>query len=120
MRSIRRMTVEFTSVATLAAFTSIAVAHHGWSGYSSTPQTISGVIRQVEFANPHATIELDADGRTWLVVLAPPSRMNSRGVPQDALKVGAAATVEGYAHQSNQNELRAEWISLGDTPRQLR
>jgi Family of unknown function (DUF6152) len=65
MRSIRRMTVEFTSVATLAAFTSIAVAHHGWSGYSSTPQTISGVIRQVEFANPHATIELDADGRTW-------------------------------------------------------
>ena len=78
------------------------------------------MIRAVQFANPHASIELDAQGRTWLVVLAPPSRMNSRGVPQDALKVGAAATVEGYAHQANQNELRAEWISLGEKPRQLR
>jgi hypothetical protein len=117
--------MEFTSVAALAAFASlltpaVALAHHGWSGYSSTPQRLTGIIRQVQFANPHATIELDAQGRSWLVVLAPPARMNSRGVPQDTLKVGATATVEGYAHQANQNELRAEWISLEDTPRQLR
>ena len=112
--------MEFTSFAALAASTSIALAHHGWSQYSSTPQRLTGVIREVQFANPHATIALQAQDRTWLVVLAPPSRMNARGVPQDALKVGATATLEGYAHRTNENELRAEWISLGDSPRQLR
>ena len=83
--------MEFTSFAALAASTSIALAHHGRSQYSSTPQRLTGVIR-----------------------------VNARGVPQDALKVGASATIEGYAHRTNENELRAEWISLGDSPRQLR
>jgi len=97
-----------------------ALAHHGWSGYSETPQQMTGIIRTVEYANPHATIELEAQGRNWQVILAPTSRMSSRGLPQGALKVGAPATVEGYVHRSNQNEMRAEWITLGDTRTQLR
>jgi hypothetical protein len=92
----------------LALAPGAAHAHHGWSNYSDAPQQTTGVIRAVQFANPHATLQLEAQGRTWLVVLAPPSRMASRGLPQGALKVGETATVEGYAHRSNQNEMRAE------------
>jgi Family of unknown function (DUF6152) len=114
----------FTSATALAfALTvtpAVGLAHHGWSAYGDTPQQITGVIREVQFANPHATIQLEAQEHNWLVVLAPPSRMNSRGLPQDSLKVGETATVQGYVHRTNQNELRAEWISLGDTPKQLR
>lgn len=107
--------------ALVVAFTPAAVlAHHGWSGYSETPQQTAGVIRSVQFANPHATLQLEAQGRTWLVVLAPPSRMTSRGLPQGALKVGDTATVEGYAHETNQSEMRAESISLGGTRTELR
>ena len=54
------------------------------------------------------------------MVLAPPSRMASRGLPQGALKVGETVTVEGYAHRSNPDEMRAEWISRGETRTELR
>ncbi len=104
----------------LALAPAAAHAHHGWSNYSDAPQQATGVIRAVQFANPHATLQLEAQGRTWLVVLAPPSRMASRGLPQGALKAGETVTVEGYAHRSNQNEMRAEWISRGDTRTELR
>jgi hypothetical protein len=90
-----------------------ALAHHGWSAYGETPQKIAGVIREVQFANPHATIQLESRDRTWLVVLAPPSRMTSRGLTQESLKAGQPASVEGHAHRTQQNEMRAESISLG-------
>jgi len=119
------MTFSLKSAAALTALAvsltpAAALAHHGWSGYSETPQQTTGVIRAVQAANPHATIQLEAQDRSWLVVLAPPSRMSSRGLPVGSLKVGDTATVEGYAHGTNQNEMRAEWISLGDKRTPLR
>jgi Family of unknown function (DUF6152) len=92
---------------------SAALAHHGWSAYGETPQKISGVIREAQFGNPHATLRLETPERTWLVVLAPPSRMNARGLTEDSLKVGETASVEGYAHRGTQNEIRAGSISIG-------
>ena len=119
------MTLTLKTTAAITAFAvaltpAAALAHHGWSGYSETPQQTTGVIRAVQFANPHATIQLEAQGRNWLVVLAPPSRMTSRGLPQGSLKVGDTVTVEGYAHRSDQGEMRAEWISLSGTQTPLR
>ena len=108
------------AAAALALTLTPALAHHGWSGYGDAPQQATGVIRSVQYANPHATLELEADGRSLLVVLAPPSRMSSRGLPESALKVGDSATVEGYIHRTNESEIRAEWIALGDTRTELR
>ena len=110
----------FTLAFALTATPVIALAHHGWSAYHDKPQKISGVIREVQFANPHATISLQAQNASWLVVLAPPSRMAARGLSPESLQIGATATVDGYAHRSNGNELRAESISLGDRTTQLR
>jgi hypothetical protein len=70
-----------------------AFAHHGWSAYSQKPQKIAGVIQEVQFANPHATLRLEADDRTWLVVLAPPSRAASRGLSAESLAAGQSAEV---------------------------
>jgi hypothetical protein len=84
--------MSFSSAATLALALTLtpaaALAHHGWSADTDKPQKLTGVIREVQVANPHATIQLEAQDRRWLVVLAPPSRMTSRGLPQDSLKVG--------------------------------
>jgi Family of unknown function (DUF6152) len=116
--------MSFSSTVTLAlvltATPAAAIAHHGWSAYGETPQKIAGVIREVQFANPHATIQLEAQDRTWLVVLAPPSRMTARGLTEESLKTGQNATIEGHAHRTQQNEMRAESISLGDETIALR
>ena len=116
--------MSFSSAVTLALALTLtptaALAHHGWNAYGETPQKITGVIREAQFANPHATIRLEAQDRTWLVVLAPPSRMSARGLTAESLAAGQPASVEGYAHRTEENEMRAQSISLGDTTIPLR
>ncbi len=58
--------------------------------------------------------------KVWLVVLAPPSRMERRGLPAAMLKVGETATVVGYPHRSDPNEMRAERITINGKTVELR
>jgi hypothetical protein len=112
--------VRMTVLAALAT-PLIALAHHGWSGYdSSTPLKLTGTIREAGYEHPHGYIRLEAPGKTWLVVLAPPSRMENRGLPAAMLKPGVAAQVEGYPHRSDPQEMRAERISIDGTTVELR
>jgi hypothetical protein len=53
-------------------------------------------------------------------VLAPPSRMEARGLAKEALKPGAEASVEGYANRSKPEEMRAERITVGGKTIELR
>lgn len=97
------------------------LAHHGWSGYdSSTPLTLTGAIKRSGYEHPHGFIELETPGKTWRVVLAPPSRMSNRGLPASALTPGTPATVEGYPHRSDPQEMRAERITVGGKTTELR
>jgi len=106
--------------AALLAGTS-ALAHHGWSEYdNSKPVTLAGTVTKVSYAYPHATIELDVSGKTWLAVLAPPSRMSSRGIASGDIKVGAPATVQGYPSRDDTAEMRAERITLDGKVFELR
>jgi NADPH:quinone reductase-like Zn-dependent oxidoreductase len=62
-----------------------------------------------------------AGDKVWRVILAPPSRMESRGLPKGNLKAGATATVVGYPHRKEAQEMRAERITLeGGQPVELR
>jgi hypothetical protein len=88
-----------------------AHAHHGWSEYdSSKALELTGVIRESGYEHPHGHVRLEAPGKTWLVILAPPSRMRSRGLPAEALKPGNPVTVIGYPNRSKPEEMRAERI----------
>jgi hypothetical protein len=99
------------AVAALALAAAAAHAHHGWNEYdSSKTLNLTGVIKESGYEHPHGHIRLDTPGKTWLVVLAPPSRMQSRGLPSDALKPGREATVIGYPNRTKPEEMRAERI----------
>jgi len=98
-----------------------ASAHHGWSEYNADkPLTLSGTIAESGYMQPHGFVRLKTADKTWLVVLAPPSRMENRGLPKDLLAVGAQATVYGYPHRSKGEELRAERITIRDKTTELR
>src|SRR2546427_12582457 len=71
-------------------------AHHGWSGYDNGKElTLTGVIRESGYEHPHGHLRLEVPGKTWTVVLAPPSRMERRGLPAEDLGCGITATVVG-------------------------
>jgi len=96
-------------------------AHHGWSGYdSSKTLNLNGVIRESAYEHPHGQLRLEVPGKTWLVVLAPPSRMERRGLTAEMLKVGTPATVVGYPHRDHQEEMRAERITINGNTVELR
>lgn len=97
------------------------LAHHGWSEYdASRPLTLTGVIKESGYEHPHGHISLEAPGKTWQVVLAPPSRMERRGLPRADLKSGAKATVTGYANRNKPEEMRAERITVNGKTVELR
>ncbi|MBB3263992.1 hypothetical protein FHW79_001607 [Azospirillum sp. OGB3] len=98
-----------------------AAAHHGWGGYESGQEmTLTGTVQQIAFNNPHAMLNLQVDGKLWHVVLAPPSRMSTRGLAADSIKPGQTVTVVGYPAKSDPAELRAERITAADKTIELR
>jgi hypothetical protein len=98
-----------------------AYAHHGWSEYdSSNTLNVTGVIKEAGYEHPHGHVQLETPGKTWLVVLAPPSRMSARGLPASDLKAGAKAEVVGYANRKKPEEMRAERITIGGKTVELR
>jgi hypothetical protein len=136
----------FTSPKTAAAMALAAVMvltgmtlHHGWSNYHQDIElTYVGVITSNDIGNPHTYIDLrvtrdesdtsdDDRARSyeevseWNVVLAPLSRMQSRGMTDNAmLEVGSTVTIVGYPHRNVEQEMRAERIIIGDLTIELR
>ncbi|MBM3358101.1 MAG: hypothetical protein FJY54_10280 [Betaproteobacteria bacterium] len=98
-----------------------AHAHHGWSEYDSSKSlTLAGVIKEAGYEHPHGHIRLETPGKTWFVVLAPPSRMERRGLPATGLKPGSTVSVSGYPHRSDAQEMRAERITVNGKTVELR
>ncbi len=109
------------ALALMALVPAAAAAHHGWSSYDGTkPLTVTGVIKEAGYEHPHGHIALQAPGKTWSVVLAPPSRMENRGLPREMLKPGVQATVVGYQHRGEPQEMRAERITIEGKTVELR
>ncbi len=107
-------------VVTLFCF-SFTSFHHGWSSYDQTKVlNFKGKIIEYSYDNPHGIIKFEVDKKTWKVVLAPPSRMQSRGLSEDMLKIGTQATVVGYPHLTVKDEMRAERITVGEKVTELR
>ena len=98
-----------------------ALAHHGWSEYDSANLLkLSGRIAEAGYEHPHGYVKLETPGKTWHAVLAPPSRMEARGLPRETLKPGVGATLEGYANRGKPEEMRAERITIAGKTIELR
>jgi hypothetical protein len=110
------------SFAVLALFAATsAFAHHGWSEYDATKTLrLSGTIEASGYEHPHGFVRLKADGKTWLAVLAPPSRMENRGLSKDMLAPGNRVTVVGYPNRDKPEEMRAERITIDNKTVELR
>jgi hypothetical protein len=98
-----------------------AEAHHGWGSYDAGAVfKIDGEILTAKYENPHGEVEIMHAGRRWTCTLAPPFRMQTRGLPQDALRPGMRATIEGYPSRVNDAEMRAERITVAGKTVELR
>jgi hypothetical protein len=101
-----------------------AQAHHGWSGYDdSKTLKLTGVVRDSGYDNPHAFVDVQVDegkGKTWHAVLAPPSRMQARGITKEAIKPGSTVTVVGFQDKAKPNEAKIEQIIIAGKTYEIR
>ena len=113
-----------TLIATLlaaAGFALPAAAHHGWSSYDpDTVLTVQAPIETMSYSYPHGEITIVSEGKTWRCVLAPPSRMDRRGLAQDMLAAGTPVTVVGYPSRVDESEMRVERITVNGQTIELR
>ena len=95
--------------------------HHGWANYDQTKTLdYTGTVEEFTFENPHASARVKDKKKTWLVILAPTSRMQSRGVPSDKIVKGSKLRVVGYPHKTVKDEMRAERIYVDGAKFELR
>lgn len=117
----RRHFVGAATLATVVLCAAPALSHHGWGNYDAGKTlTLTGTVQEMTYSNPHGTLRLQTSGKVWLVILAPPSRMQNRGLPAELMKPGTTATVVGYPHRSDPTELRAERIMIDGKTTELR
>jgi hypothetical protein len=116
----QRIATLFVAALAVASF-SFTAFHHGWSSYDQKKVlNLKGEIIEYSYDNPHGMLKFKADDKTWTVVLAPPSRMEGRGLTESMLKEGEQATVVGYPHLKIKDEMRAERITIGEKTTELR
>lgn len=99
------------ALAAAIALPATALAHHGWSWTQDSFFELEGRISAMSFANPHPMLEVEADGATWQVELAPPAATARAGFTQDVASVGDAVTAIGHRSR-DANETRMKAVRL--------
>lgn len=115
--------VSFAKLAVLAFLLAIgpASAHHGWGAYDPINRiVVQGQIMEVDFGYPHVTIDVMDGNKQWHVILAPPSRMENRGLTEEELSLGLPVVVVGHPSIQVYGEMRAEHIMLNGRTVQMR
>jgi hypothetical protein len=98
-----------------------AAAHHGWGSYDASKTIVlDGPILQSSYEFPHGEVVMELNGVRWTATLAPPSRMQSRGLARDDVQVGKRIKAEGYPSTVHKNEMRVERVTVGSRVIEMR
>jgi hypothetical protein len=111
----------FIGISAALLLAGAAAAHHGWGSYDDKKLIkVEGPVLSLKYQNPHAEIFMNRDGKKWEIVLAPLSRLETRGLKREDIEAGKVVTVEGYARKDGTPEIRAERITANGKTVELR
>ncbi|WP_087587099.1 DUF6152 family protein [Nitratireductor soli] len=91
-----------------------ALAHHGWSWTEDGQFRLEGIITDIYIGNPHATLDVDVEGESWRVELAPPSRTIAAGFDEGAAAPGDEVVAIGNrSRDESERRMKAARIIVG-------
>jgi hypothetical protein len=98
-----------------------AQAHHSFAAEfdAAKPITLRGVVKKMEWINPHSWLTLDvknADGTvtTWEVEAGAPNAMFRRGFTRNSLPVGTEVVVNGFQAKDGKQRANGRDIRFPD------
>lgn len=110
----------FAAFMTLA-FAEPAAAHHSFAVHFVPDKQVSvtGVVTEFRFANPHGLIYFDVKGEggvveKWRAETNSPSLLRRRGWTGDSVKAGEKITIVGWPARDGSNFLRIDKIVFSD------
>jgi hypothetical protein len=108
-------------IVTTALLCRTACAHHSFAAEydGNEPVSVKGVLRKVEWQNPHIWFYLDvtdANGEvaTWGFSGGAPGMLTRRGINKDVLKVGDELLVEGFRARDGSNNASGGKVTFAD------
>ena len=112
----------FIVLGTLVAVTVAPVkAHHSFAAEfdASKPITLTGVVTQIDWANPHVWFYInvkDEEGKMtrWACEMGAPHQLQQRGWLRDTMKVGDVVTVEGSLARDGSKRANARLVTTAD------
>jgi hypothetical protein len=116
------MKTDLVLLACLAMGGSVSVAaHHSFAAEfdDTKPVKMTGVIKKVEWTNPHIWFYLDVknpDGTvtTWGFAGGAPGQLMRRGIVKDQLKLGETVVVEGFRAKDGSNNASGGRVTFPD------
>ncbi len=97
------------------------LAHHSFATeYDKTkPVSVTGVVKKVEWRNPHVWFYVDvkdARGRvvTWGFSGGPPAFLMRQGIRSDVMKIGDVVKVEGFRARDGSNNASGGRVTFAD------
>ena len=115
------MTRSIPAVLILLAIAAPVSGHHSEAAEydASKPVKITGVLKQVEWQNPHVWFYVDVKDEngtvtTWGFSAAPPGALMRRGVTKATLKIGEVVIVEGASARDGSNNASGRNVRYAD------
>jgi len=121
-----RLTRRVKSVVVAAGFGLLlgalpAVAHHSFAAEydQKKPVTVTGIVKKVEWTNPHSRMYLDvkdANGKVtvWNFEFGSPNHLFRAGWTRNTVKEGDQITVEGWGAKDGSHLAQTRQVTLAD------
>ena len=109
------------AVLVLVAIAAPVSGHHSEAAEydASKPVKVTGVIKKVEWQNPHVWFYVDVKDEsgkvtTWGFSAAPPGALLRRGITKDNLPIGATINVTGSRARDGSNNASSHSVTFED------
>jgi len=117
----RKMTSCLSAGVTMLLMSAALVAHHAESAQfdNANPVEVKGVVKKVEWMNPHIWFYVDVTDdtgkvTTWGFSGGPPGMLARRGFTKDTLKPGDVVTVQGARAKDGSNNASGRRLLFAD------